>query len=249
MINGAGDTDGRTTTSISPTRRASSRRRSGRCRRGEGDIEWHDAPAASLGRGRLLQPDSDRHPRAHRRSDRRTSIWTTTAASTTSRSGRGASSCARSGAAPRCRRSGSAATRIPGVAGTVAQLLGRLRPGELLHHPPTRLQVAGRLGRTDVPALRHRPPRTSRAARHRVDEQSVAVNAYLRGHRVKLQVDYTPPARRDATPAARTPRTCTACAPPSSSVSDRVNSEGRGAGVAPVSDSSKITTIAQEIAG
>jgi hypothetical protein len=53
-----------------------------------------------------------------------------------------------------------------------------------------RLQVAGRLGATDEPRFGATPADRVRLGTH-VDEQSAAVNAYLRDHRVKVQVDYT----------------------------------------------------------
>ena len=53
------------------------------------------------------------------------------------------------------------------------------------------MQVAGALGHTDVPLLRIDRPSQRALRGDRIDEQSAAVNAYLRGHRVKLQVDYT----------------------------------------------------------
>jgi len=53
-----------------------------------------------------------------------------------------------------------------------------------------RLQVAGRLGWTDEPRYGSTPDERALTGNH-VNEQSAAVNAYLRGHRMKLQVDYT----------------------------------------------------------
>jgi hypothetical protein len=53
-----------------------------------------------------------------------------------------------------------------------------------------RLQVAARIGATDVPRYGATPADRVLLGDH-VDEQAVAVNAYLRGHRVKVQVDYT----------------------------------------------------------
>jgi len=55
---------------------------------------------------------------------------------------------------------------------------------------PHRLQVAARIGRTDLPLY------GATAEQHllrgsRQDEQSGAVSAYLRGHRIKVQMDYT----------------------------------------------------------
>src|SRR5204862_1771884 len=54
----------------------------------------------------------------------------------------------------------------------------------------SRLQVAGRIGRTDEPRYGATPIERALLGT-RVDEQSAALNAYLRGHRVKVQVDYT----------------------------------------------------------
>jgi hypothetical protein len=53
-----------------------------------------------------------------------------------------------------------------------------------------RLQVAARVGSTDVPRYGSTPAERARLGSH-IDEQSAAVNAYLSGHRAKLQVDYT----------------------------------------------------------
>jgi hypothetical protein len=53
-----------------------------------------------------------------------------------------------------------------------------------------RLQVAGRLASTDVPRYGSTPLQRALLGTH-VDEQSAALNAYLREHRVKIQVDYT----------------------------------------------------------
>jgi hypothetical protein len=62
-----------------------------------------------------------------------------------------------------------------------------------------RLQVAGRLGHTDVPRYKSTPAERARLGTE-VNEESVAINAYLRGsHRMKLQVDYTHLHGTDAT--------------------------------------------------
>jgi len=53
-----------------------------------------------------------------------------------------------------------------------------------------RVQVAGRIGHTDEPRYGSTPLQRALFG-DRVNEQAVAVNAYLRGHRVKAQVDYT----------------------------------------------------------
>jgi hypothetical protein len=55
---------------------------------------------------------------------------------------------------------------------------------------PHRLQVAARAGRADIPLY------GATAEQHLLrgpseDEQGVAINAYLRGHRIKVQADYT----------------------------------------------------------
>ena len=55
---------------------------------------------------------------------------------------------------------------------------------------PGRLQLAARAGWTDQPRYGSTPEQRALLGNH-VNEQSGAVNAYLRGHRVKLQVDYT----------------------------------------------------------
>jgi hypothetical protein len=53
-----------------------------------------------------------------------------------------------------------------------------------------RLSVAARIGETDEPRYGSTPEDRLRLGTH-VDEQAAAVNAYLRGNRVKAQVDYT----------------------------------------------------------
>lgn len=53
-----------------------------------------------------------------------------------------------------------------------------------------RLQVAARAGWTDQPRYGSTPAERALTGDH-VNEQSAAVNAYLRGHRIKVQVDYT----------------------------------------------------------
>ena len=55
---------------------------------------------------------------------------------------------------------------------------------------PGRLQVAARFGHTDVPLFGSTA--LDRALHgDRITEEAAAVNAYLRGQRVKVQVDYT----------------------------------------------------------
>jgi hypothetical protein len=53
-----------------------------------------------------------------------------------------------------------------------------------------RLQVAGRVARTDVPLYGSTPGQRALFG-DRIDEQGAAVSAYVRGRRIKLQVDYT----------------------------------------------------------
>jgi Phosphate-selective porin O and P len=53
-----------------------------------------------------------------------------------------------------------------------------------------RLQLAARAGWTDEPRYGSRPEQRALFGNH-VNEQSAAVSAYLRGQRVKVQVDYT----------------------------------------------------------
>jgi len=61
-----------------------------------------------------------------------------------------------------------------------------------------RLQLAARVGHTDVPRYGSTPAQRALFG-DQIDEQSAAVNAYLRGHRVKVQVDYTHSHAEDAT--------------------------------------------------
>jgi hypothetical protein len=53
-----------------------------------------------------------------------------------------------------------------------------------------RLQLAARIGRTDVPRYGSTPAERALFGT-RVDEQNAAINWYLSGHRVKAQVEYT----------------------------------------------------------
>ena len=55
---------------------------------------------------------------------------------------------------------------------------------------PHRLQVAARIGRADLP-LYGATAEEHLLRGHREDEQSGAVSAYLRGHRIKVQMDYS----------------------------------------------------------
>ena len=59
---------------------------------------------------------------------------------------------------------------------------------------PHRLQVAGRVGRSDQPTYGVPDAELRAAAAPSSTSKSVAVSAYLRGHHAKLQVDYSPPA-------------------------------------------------------
>jgi hypothetical protein len=63
---------------------------------------------------------------------------------------------------------------------------------------PQRLQLGARLGRAELP-LYGADVATREARGTRLDEQSAVVTAYLRGHRAKLQVDYTHLSAADAT--------------------------------------------------
>jgi hypothetical protein len=62
---------------------------------------------------------------------------------------------------------------------------------------PGRLQVAGRLSRTDLPVFGI-PDAVQAARGTSVDEQTVGVGSYLRGHHAKAQVEYTHLAAHDA---------------------------------------------------
>ena len=87
----------------------------------------------------------------------------------------------------------------PGVAGVVRNYWGGYLQASYFVLP-TRLQVAGRLGRSDLP-LYGAPADEHLRRGTRTDEQSVAVSGYLRGHRIKLQVDYSHLSATDATTA------------------------------------------------
>ena len=55
---------------------------------------------------------------------------------------------------------------------------------------PRRLQVAGRISRSDQPYY-NVPDPAYRSRGDRIDEQALGLNYYVRGHHAKLQVDYT----------------------------------------------------------
>ena len=63
-----------------------------------------------------------------------------------------------------------------------------------------RLELAGRVGRTDLPMYGATADARARAG-NRVDEEAGALNAYLRGRLIKIAVDYTHQTARDATSA------------------------------------------------
>ena len=109
--------------------------------------------------------------------------------STTSPSGRGVSSCARSGEAPRSRPSGSAASRILARPGSSRSYWGGYVQGSyfLLPH---RLQVAARAGHTDLPLYGATLAQRLLAGSTQ-NEQSGVVSSYVHGHRVKAQLEYS----------------------------------------------------------
>ena len=85
----------------------------------------------------------------------------------------------------------------PGVAGAARNFWGGYVQASYFVLP-TRLQVAGRLGRSDLP-LYGAPTDVHLRTGTRIDEESVAVSAYLRGsHLIKLQVDYSHLTAHDA---------------------------------------------------
>ncbi|HXU60092.1 MAG TPA: hypothetical protein VN962_00225 [Polyangia bacterium] len=55
---------------------------------------------------------------------------------------------------------------------------------------PRHLQLSGRVGRTDLPLYGASAQQHLLAGTHQ-NEQAGALTAYIRGHRVKAQVDYT----------------------------------------------------------
>lgn len=63
-----------------------------------------------------------------------------------------------------------------------------------------RLQVAGRIGRTDLPLYGASAEGRAQAGTE-LDEQTGGLNAYFRGHRAKLQVDYSHLEAREASSA------------------------------------------------
>lgn len=70
---------------------------------------------------------------------------------------------------------------------------------------PRRLEVAARIGRTDLPLYGATADARARAG-NRVDEQAGAVNAYLRGRLTKIAIDYTHLEARDAISAPQVHR-------------------------------------------
>ena len=149
------------------------------------------APAALGRRGRLLQPGADRRRRAQGIPNAPAPTSTATAAIDNVAVWQGGVELRAlwRGAALQAELFGR--LEDPGGGRPVAQLLGRLRRRRSYFVLPHRLQVAARVGHTDLPlygataeqrAAGGRPHRTSRARR---------VTAYLRGHRVKVQVDYS----------------------------------------------------------
>ena len=153
-----------------PQRQHRSRLRGARRRRavgplppGEGDLEWHPRPRASFGVAGYynLVPTDVR--RAHRRSERRHGLRRRRPHRQRRDLAGGRRAEGAVARAPRCRPSGSAATRSR-AAVRVAQLLGRLRAGELLRDPrPAAGRGAHRPHRRA--AATDRRPRDRRAAR------------------------------------------------------------------------------------
>jgi hypothetical protein len=85
----------------------------------------------------------------------------------------------------------------PGVAGDARNFWGGYVQASYFVLP-TRLQFAGRLGRSDLP-LYGAPTEVHLRRGTRIDEESLAVSAYLRGsHLIKLQVDYSHLTAHDA---------------------------------------------------
>jgi len=155
---------------------------------GEGDIEWHPRPRVSIGVAgyyNLVPTDivaRTGDPTANTDLDRdgrfdNTAIW-------------------QGGAELRALWRGAALqaewfgrTEVPG-----GGMASRNYTGAYLQASyfviRGRLQVAARIGETDQPRYGSTPDDRIRFGNHD-DEQSAAVNAYLRGQRVKAQVDYT----------------------------------------------------------
>ena len=156
---------------------------------GRGGHRAPHAPAVDGRRVRLLQPGAHRHPTAHGQPDRQHRPRTATATSTTWRSGKAASSCARSGAGPRCRRNGSAASRIP------ASPAPRATTGVVTCRRATSCCRRGCRSRDALAALTCRstaPPPTNISAAARASTSRVSPSVRTsRGHLIKLQVDYS----------------------------------------------------------
>jgi hypothetical protein len=87
----------------------------------------------------------------------------------------------------------------PGVAGSARHFWGAYvqASGFII---PQRLELAGRVGRTDLPMYGATADARARAG-NGVDEEAGALNAYLRGRLIKIAVDYTHQTARDATSA------------------------------------------------
>jgi hypothetical protein len=77
----------------------------------------------------------------------------------------------------------------PGIAGAARNYWGGYVQASYFVLP-TRLQVAGRLGRSDLPLYGATTDEHLRRGT-RIDEESVAVSSYFGSHLIKLQVDYS----------------------------------------------------------
>ena len=178
-----------TTTSISPTRCASWPRRSGRCRRPRGTSRGtcarccRSAPPATT---TWCRPTSSPAPASRRRAP--TSTATDAIDNVAVWQGGLELRALWRGAALQAEWFGR--LEDPGAAAAQTAPTGAATSRGATSSCRTGCRSAARVGHTDLP-LYGATAAERQLARHRQNEQSGAVSAYLRGHRIKVQVDYS----------------------------------------------------------
>ena len=163
---------------------------------GEGDLEWHQSPRASLGlagyynlvptdvRARTADPAADLDQDNDGRTDN-VAVW----------QGNVELRALWRGAALQAEWFGR--TETPGGMYSARSYWGGyVQASYFLIR--SRLSLAARIGSTDQPRYGWTPAQRALFGNH-LDEQSAAINAYLRGQRVKVQVDYTHSHAEDTT--------------------------------------------------
>ena len=179
-----------TTTSIWRTRCGSSPTPFGPLPATEGDIEGHVRPLLSIGAAGYFNLVPDRHRRPHRQpaaDDRRRRQRPDRQRRRLAGRARAARALARGLAAGRALRPprGSGRGRRPH-----RNYWGGYVQGSYFVLPH-RLEVAARIGHTDLPLYGATADQRARLAGNWQNEQSGVVAAYLRGHRVKAQAEYS----------------------------------------------------------